>query len=341
MYFDTLLLILFLVTCSNLHTEVEVKLTKRAYMCICSSPSFVLQSIHLFFQLKRFSSKKGVYVILYTGRDLDEEYLKVINFFGIQVEKCAAKSEMIKTRDDALKSKLLVWTMEKYDCIVLLDTDMLVRSNIDELFDLNYLMSAVPCIHDKEKIVFHDPDPSWDLLKETKEIEDLIPVNVLNDSIFNLKKITSLKVHHTGLNAGVMVLKPSMYIYEELVKISKTISQRLCCPIQELLYRYFESRGAYHRLHWVYNCRHFNYLTPSEKLEAVENSKIYHFVERKKPFCSAFRDEDLFHQEWWASFDELWTKICNLYMTRKTASFASKLNSLHEMNWLKVEDNCE
>ncbi len=170
-----------------------------------------------------------------------------------------------------------------YEKIVMLDYDLLVLQNFDELFDEEEL-SGVPMLYKDEKIVFWE-DPHGDYEQ------------VWSD----LKKVENAQVGVTGLNSGVVVLKPNITTFNGLVDSASKLKERPCCPSQELIYRYFSIRKQYRRLPPIYNLRKIHLLSHEEQQHYRRTCKIYHFVEKTKPIVLGLQNSkrDYFASLWW------------------------------------------
>ena len=152
-------------------------------------------------------------------------------------------------------------------------------------------------VYPEEKIVFWESIPQILNLTEVTEYP----------------KATEPQLGFTGLNSGVLLLQPSPDTFADLVKVAASLTQRPCCPTQEFLYHYFEARGAYHRLPSIYNLRKIQLLDPEDQKALKRSTKIYHFVEKRKPLikgkaeCQA--EGDLWGEQWWTHAERIDIKL--------------------------------
>eukprot|EP00917_Polyrhabdina_sp_WS-2016_P012784 GHVP01027989.1.p1 GENE.GHVP01027989.1~~GHVP01027989.1.p1 ORF type:complete len:531 (+),score=62.79 GHVP01027989.1:1166-2758(+) len=86
-----------------------------------------------------------------------------------------------------------------------------------------------------------------------------------------------------GMNIGFALIRPNREMLQDMISLIGRMKFRTCCPVQEFLYRYFESRGSYLRLPQIYNARRLKKIKNNETKKIVYNyAKIYHFVEKNK-----------------------------------------------------------
>lgn len=188
-------------------------------------------------------------------------------------------------RDRILWQKLRVWDLVDFEKIIMLDYDLLILKNFDELFDQEEL-SGVPMLYDQEKVAF------W---------KEPLVGDPIESSWSNFQKIVEPRVGWTGLNSGVLVLRPSSKTFKELIEAASKIKERTCCPSQEFIFRFFELRGQYNRLPAIYNLRKIHLLAEDEQRHYKEAAKIYHFVEKRKPIVMGKKqaENDRLASQWW------------------------------------------
>jgi alpha-N-acetylglucosamine transferase len=269
---------------------------KFAYVVLNTNMKSLFFSLVLFHQLRMKNCKMGEFIIMIPS-EIDpkiSELLKILKIKKVIYEgqeplikpKYLVTNEATRDRDKIMWEKLRVWNMTEYEKIILLDNDLLIRENIDNLFEKNSI-SAVPALFDDEKIIF------WD-----------------SSDLINFKKVNRVK-KGDGLNGGLIVLKPDKKIFEDLIMTSESLTNRTCCPFQEFIFRYFENRGEYQRLSDNYNMRKL----ARQKNVKINEIKVYHFVERKKPWILGKNrsHKDPMAKEWWKAaenFTKFMHKIC-------------------------------
>lgn len=106
---------------------------------------------------------------------------------------------------------------------------MFVLKPIDPLFSYPELAGSAT-IHKKEKVMF------WKNSMYSLEV---------NNRVFKWKSDENdLLINWSGLNSGVTVVKPSNITLSSLLNELGILPIRTCCPSQEFLYNYFNSRKS-------------------------------------------------------------------------------------------------
>ncbi len=121
---------------------------KKAYVTILSSDGFIKGVIALYKGLRRFSKEE---FFVFTGPDVSESVKKELLRNDIRITEAAepqidlAGMNDIQLKDRWIKTlfKLVIFKECEYDKLVYLDSDLLIRCNLDELFE-NESISAVP-----------------------------------------------------------------------------------------------------------------------------------------------------------------------------------------------------
>lgn len=276
---------------------------KYAYVCLCANIRAIYPTLVLFSQLKRAKAQRGQYVALVSS-EIPTEYREVLELFGIKVSLYPARpvfrpayettKKSTQDRDRILWQKIRVWNMTEYERVIMLDYDLVILDNFDELFDTETLIAGVPMLHVEEKVVF------W----EEPQVGDHL------ESVWHgLVKKTSLpRPGWTGLNSGVLFLRPDTETFSDLIHAASKLTERPCCPTQEFIFRFFEVRGGYTRLSAIYNLRKVHlFPTQEERDHLMQTAKIYHFVERQKPIVlgrsQVINGDNLFGKLWWRHAD--------------------------------------
>lgn len=265
-----------------------------AYVNLCANMRAVLPTLVLFEQLRSHNCTADFAVLI--PREVDSIVGQIFLRFGIKrvvydndlfTIKYNVTSKSTTRRDLMLWQKLRAWNETSYEKIVMLDNDLLIRSNIDELFTFPEL-SGVPQLYAEEKIMF------W----EYSASNDFVPI-VQDDKNLN-----------NGLNSGVLVLEPNQQTFNQLLLAASNLHMRTCCPTQEFLFRHFEQRNRYHRLSSQYNTRKLQKLK-NRRPSFIASIKVYHFVEKRKPLMIGRRDcqSDPMALEWWAAADQLDSRL--------------------------------
>ena len=290
----------------NPYSEIEHRAPPgkkpSAFITLCTSDSYALPSLVLFHRLRVLGTKHEL-AVLTDERSLSPHILQTFHTLNITIHTNAAPLSFLPRyvnatkhptfltdRDRNLWGKLRVWELEQYDKVVLIDSDVIIFDQIDELFDFPEL-SGCAMIDSREKISFYDARNSTSLLSRLKKLDKNDPSLIGN----------------YGLNSGVIVLKPNRQTLLEMYDALKVLPQRPCCPTQEFLHRFFEHRQSFHVLPDIYNARRWSYLTTSQREYLRTHMKIYHFVERSKPWMIVSDDQMVkgFKNVWWKSLETL------------------------------------
>lgn len=256
------------------HDKAKVRRGRCAYVALCTSKRYVFPALVLFHQIKQFSAGDKVVLLSADVRSLSPLFERLgVTVVVLPSERLFAPSYPVQSlstrkRDNNLWYKLFAWSLD-YDKVVLLDVDLLILESIDELFELDVELAGVAALSPDEKILFWDPPQPLE--------SDPLDIN----SWRNFSRVSEIEVYHSGLNSGVMLLKPSNETYANLIAAASLLTERTCCPTQEFLFRFFELRGTYHRLAPMYNMRKIHKISPED---ASSQIKVYHFVEKKKPW---------------------------------------------------------
>mgnify|MGYP004448662909 FL=1 len=113
-------------------------MNKNVYATLLSTPSYAIGVIALYWNLKEVKSKYPF--VCFCSKCIDDATIKILSEVGIECvrlndeinipSRTQMESHSMNTFD-----KLLLWGATEYNKMVFLDSDMLVVSNIDELFD--------------------------------------------------------------------------------------------------------------------------------------------------------------------------------------------------------------
>jgi len=282
----------------------------HAFVVLCANIKIVLPCLVLFQQLEIHSGQiPKVALVL---EDLVPQISPILNHFRIRwrsYKEDKKISELVgyrlsssstRQRDSLLWNKLWLWNLIEFEKIVSLDADMLILADIGELFGVKSQFAAVPMIYEEEKIIFWEAPAPF-------QFEPLA-----DQAWQNLSRAQRPEVFHSGMNGGLMLLQPCHSTFEGLLAALPKIKERMCCPTQEFLFRYFELLGEYRRLPMRYNMRKIHRQTVEGGNKPLV--KVYHFVERRKPWMMsrAEAQEDYYADLWWRQADLLGKRLARL-----------------------------
>ncbi len=338
-------LILQSFTDKNLDIGTATEENKFAFVTLCTNVRTVYPLLVLLRQLERIKAKPSATRIVIVPESIKREFGEIISTFtptGVLLHtypdtsdlftiRYEVKNPSTKERDRMLWHKLRAWSLTEYDRIIFLDVDLLLLRNFDELFDAKGTLAGrevagVPLLDGDEKVVFWRPPRAKILNKGALGPDGKVPLLAYdpnkNDTDDIMEKVTKedIVAGWTGLNSGVLVLKPSNDRFQQLLASASTLEKRTCCPTQEFIFRFFESAGQYFRLPAIYNARKIHKLPPAEQHILRQHMKIYHFVERKKPYAQSQHALSLstdpnnrYAQEWWSVAKEVDADLDRMY----------------------------
>lgn len=116
---------------------------KKAYVTLLSSPSYILGVLGLYRSLRKYGKTEYPFLCV-CSQCMTEEDLKPLKYEGIEcwgLEYSALDGVNLPNSNQGYEhwiytfDKLLLWGLTAYDKLVFLDSDMMVLSNIDDLFD--------------------------------------------------------------------------------------------------------------------------------------------------------------------------------------------------------------
>lgn len=306
----------------------ELHIERVAYVALCTNMRTVYPALVLFGQLTQVAQAQ-IDMLVMIPEELAGRTAELFQALGVKIWTLPrdgtflqldypVQSLSTRRRDRILWNKLYAWKLVQYEKVILLDTDILILKGIDDLFQLNVHLAGVPALSIEEKAVFWDPPEPFE-------------AEPLNESSWrNFTKPTRFEPYHSGLNGGVLLLRPGLDTFGELATAVRHLRERTCCPTQEFIYRFFELRGQYHRLPPVYNMRKLHKLSDEEKV-AWQEIKIYHFVEKKKPWLLGRKASKAhkFENMWWIRADYT-DQLLNVALAQDESKLATLRQARYE-----------
>ncbi len=215
---------------------------RSAYATILSSENFTIGVKRLYRDIRKFSKRE---VVVFVNDEISESTVSELREFGLTVikenepvfDEGVISEKQAKDRWNKTLFKFVIFKEHGFDKLVYLDSDLLIRSNIDDLFD----------------------KPEWSAVPDKKFFPEY---------------------GREGLNAGVMVIAPSIDTYKKLVDLTAETSEN---------HRIFGDQDVFNLLlqDWdvseeLHLGEEYNFCFYSNSY--CDNPKVVHFIFENKPW---------------------------------------------------------
>ncbi len=283
----------------------------RDVLVFLSDSNFIEQAKQLFSSVYHNAGWKGDYLLL--AHQVAEDKLKWFRNKGVFIKRCEPLTEIknFSEYSPVVLDKFYLFTPEfkKWNTIVFLDSDVIVKSSLENLARCKNFSAVQDMYFNK-------------LSSQLKHPEDI--------SCFKKE----FKVNAPVFNSGVFAFNSSLInddTFAELIKLSKKYMRFAKYPEQLILNLYFQKKWK--KLPVAYNVfiTYHYYILPNG-LEPV----VIHFFARLGEFSPLFKPlwhpENLYYNEWKKNL-ELSEKI-DLH-NKKNARNRSKLNIIYHSLLLK------
>ncbi|KAJ7706052.1 nucleotide-diphospho-sugar transferase [Mycena rosella] len=200
-------------------------------------------------------------------------------------------------------TKLRAFELEEFDRVVLLDSDMLVKENIDDLMDVPLppggIAAAHVCACNPRKFPHYPAD--W------------TPENCAYSAVSSPTAPPTAPAEqprpYSQLNSGTVVLKPSLELAKDLYHFLATDERvpTFSFPDQDLLTTFF--RGKWTALPWYYNALKTlrTIHTPMWDDKVV---RCVHYILTDKPWkVRESKEYGVVNSWWWAQYNKMSDKL--------------------------------
>lgn len=202
-------------------------------------------------------------------------------------------------------TKLRGFELDEYDRIVLLDCDMVIKKNMDDLFEMELPKDEIAASHVcacNPRRLPHYP-------------ADWIPANCAHSAVIHPTDppphpSESSPRPYGQLNSGTVVVNPSRDKAKEVYDYLNTSDKiaTFTFPDQDLLSAFFQ--GKWRPIRWYYNAlKTLRHVHPNEWSD--EEVRCVHYIFPEKPWQRRVDPQEvqqlygLLHGWWWQHFDEL------------------------------------
>ncbi|CAE6476571.1 unnamed protein product [Rhizoctonia solani] len=295
---------------------------QKAWVSLITDKTYVAGLLVLLSSLKHHGTKYPMVAMVNPLRDdsterLPQEYRNILTSVGIvlrEVDYLIPQSggyRGVEARFIDTWSKLRVFGLSEYERVVLIDSDMLVRKNMDELFDLplenGWIAASHACTCNPMRIP-HYP-PSW--IPETCGYTHAQPAKPDPDALCTaFQPVPESVITLHSINSGIVVLEPSDELNSQVIHGLHTDPKvtKYGFPDQDFISSHFRNRIKF--LGYEYNA-----LKPMRKCHSAiwrdENVRNVHYIFKDKPWVLPEGTDQLdeqFHvvHGWW--WDE-WRRL--------------------------------
>ena len=215
--------------------------------------------LEIYFLIMLRNNTKNDIIYMYSIKDTPKSFIKIIKKLCTEVIPYDDtditfniknfKSHYMHFNTLRTCNFLFAFQLIKYDKICCIETDLVIMSNIDDVFDLN-CPAILTYTHEKDKNI---NDLNYKIITPNKYLEEY------KDKIF--------------INGGLILFKPSIKIYEKLKRNISKIIEYNCKYPNESLFVY--TMKTYYNLPIRFNFSHY-YV---DKIIIKNKIKVYHFNE--------------------------------------------------------------
>ncbi|KAF7342022.1 Galactinol synthase 2 [Mycena venus] len=282
------------------------------YVTLLTKVSYIAGTLVLDWGLKETRSKYPLVVMV--TPDLPQESRAILKKRGILIREIQSLrpeegTHTLAAADERLRD---TWTklrqafeLEEFDRVVLLDSDMIVKENMDDLMEVTLppggIAAAHVCACNPRKIPYYPAD--W------------IPENCAFTAVSGPMEPSPAPCDYPRpygqLNSGTVVLEPSLELAKNLYHFLATDERVSTWSLtdQDLLAAFFH--GKWTALPWYYNALK-TLRTIHAPMWDDEVARCVHYILADKPWQLKLADSNEFevvNSWWWAQYDKMREKL--------------------------------
>jgi inositol 3-alpha-galactosyltransferase len=297
--------------------SLQPPLPKRAWVTLVTRASYLPGAILLAYSLQKFHSAYPLLIL--TTPSFPSSLLTILkaecdlsNSIHFPITPLSPPPHnlpqtLIAERFADTWTKLRVFELWKFGCekLVFLDADMLVRKNMDELFDVNLERDWIAANHVCVCNLDHDAWAPKSWMRENCAYTKLLP----GDEPTPVPKEGEGKETHTLLNSGLFIFQPFEQQWDDILKFlwADERVKNFLFPDQDFLAEFF--RGRWKSLGWEVNAlKTWRYWHP-EMWNDDEVKNVHYIVDKpwskrvgRDGVAGYLGNDSITHQWWWEEF---------------------------------------
>lgn len=281
--------------------------SRAAYVTLLTKPSYLAATLALDHSLRDVGSAYPL-VVMVTPQ-LSEQAKGVLRRRNIAIREVQELRPpdryQLNASDERFRdtwTKLRAFDLVEYDRIVLLDSDMIIRRNMDELMNMDlppgWIAAAHACACNPRRFAHYPRD--W-----VPENCAYTPLEHPASAMCAAQMTSQSPRPYRQLNSGNVVLSPSRQQFETITRFLRTsdLITTFNFPDQDLLAKVYE--GRWKPLPYVYNAIKTSRMI-HPRMWSDDEVKCLHYVLQDKPWNARPRGDDsnsVMNRWWWEAFE--------------------------------------
>ncbi|KAF7307029.1 Glycosyltransferase family 8 protein [Mycena indigotica] len=279
--------------------------TNKVFATLLTKQSYLAGTLVLNEGLRESGSKYPLVVMV--TPELPQIVVDVLKKCGIIVRTIQplrpeeGVNTLVDARFQETWTKLRVFELEEFERVVLLDSDMLVKKNIDDLMDISLVPGGIAAVHVcacNPRRFPHYPS-------------DWTPENCAFTAVQTPTSKPPIPCDdprpYGQLNSGTVILQPSRALAKQLYDFLAADPRvsTFTFPDQDLLTAFFS--GKWTALPWYYNALK-TLRVIHEPMWDDDAARIVHYILADKPWksrTSQSQEYEVVNSWWWTQYDRL------------------------------------